>query len=298
MPGISSQLSAAGVTVQGFWLGPPLSNVHRACLKSFLSSGHEFKLYCYESLSVPAGILLEDANIVLPHEEIFYFNNDATQQSDIAPFADYFRLKLLYELGGWYCDVDTICLSSELPVAPRVWANQCPELKNDSIGNSQLFFRKGDPILQILLDKCRASIPGLIRRETLGPPLLTSTLQELHLPKDMSANVHSFYPIRWVEVFKLWLPEFSDEVEDRIRFSTFLPIYQSFPLYVGFNPHKNPPRGSYLSKIIDRFVPEAGAVRHEADVVRQLTSRWLRSNAWAIAWLESINAPDTWRILL
>src|SRR5262249_41962000 len=197
MPSISSEPSAARATVQGFWSGPPLSNLHWACLKSFLRLGHQFILYSYENISVPEGVHREDANIVVPHHQIFYFQNDTTKQSDIAPFADYFRIKLLHELGGWYCDIDTICLTSELPQASRVWANQCPELKNDSVGNSQLFFRTGDPILQTLLDRCRASIPRLMSRESLGPPLLTSTLQELHLPKDMAANVDTFYPIRW-----------------------------------------------------------------------------------------------------
>jgi hypothetical protein len=244
------------------------------------------------------GVRLKDANTILPQEEIFYFENDLTHRPDIAPFADYFRIKLLYEVGGWYCDVDTVCLSSKLPVESRVWANQCPELKNYSVGNSQLFFRRGDPLMQIMVEKCRDNIPRLMRRETLGPTLLTSTLQEFGLPKDMSASVEAFYPIRWVEVFKLWLPEFLDEVEDRIKLATFLPVYQSFPLYVGFDSSKNPPKGSYLSKLLDRFVPEATAIGHEADVVRQLTSRWLRSNIWAIEWLESINGPDGWRIML
>jgi len=288
----------AETIVQGFWLGPPLSDIHRACLRSFVRSGHQFKLYCYEPVSVPMGVDLEDACIIVPRNQIFYFKNDATQRTDIAPFADYFRLKLLYEIGGWYCDIDTICLTSQLPVASRVWANQCPELKNDSVGNSQLFFQKGDPILQILLDKCRANIPRLIRRESLGPTLLTSTLQELGLPKDMSTNVDAFYPIRWVEIFKLWLPEFSDEVEHRVKFSTFLPVYQSFPLYVGFDPYKNPPRGSYLSKLLDRLLLDTKATRHEADFLRRLTGRWLKSNIWAIEWLDSINAPNTWRTLI
>jgi hypothetical protein len=298
MPRSASQLSSAGATVQGFWSGPPLSNIHWACLKSFLSLGHQFNLYSYETLSVPAGVRLEDATKIVPQEELFYFENTITDRRDIAPFADYFRLKLLYENGGWYCDVDTVCLSPELPVGPRIWANQCPELKNDSVGNSQLFFQREDQLLQIMLEKCRDNIPRLLRRESLGPMMLTSTLQEFDLPKDMSASAQTFYPIRWVEVFKLWLPEFLGEVEERVKFATFLQIYQSFPLYVGFDPCKHPPKGSYLSKLLDRFVPESAAMGYEADDIRRLTSRWLRSNDWAIEWLESIKGHDGWRVML
>jgi Glycosyltransferase sugar-binding region containing DXD motif len=245
---------------------------------------------------VPEGVRLEDAGKIVPQQEIFYFWNEITQTRDIAPFADYFRLKLLYELGGWYCDVDTVCLSSELPVGPRVWASQCPELKErDSTNNDLLFFEKKDPVVQVMLQRCRDTIPQLKRREALGPALLTSTLQEMGLPKDMLAGAETFHPIRWVEAFKLWLPEFIDEVEETIRFSTFLPLYQSLPLYIGFDPQRRPPKGSYLAKLLSKFVPESTGIEHEADDVRQLTSRWLRSNDWAVEWLESINGPPTWR---
>jgi hypothetical protein len=256
-------------------------------------------LYSYESFSVPTGVRLEDANKIVPKKEIFYFENNTTQTRDIAPFADYFRLKLLYQAGGWYCDVDTVCLSSEFPVGPRVWASQCPELKEkDSVNNDLLFFERKDPLLQIMLERCRDIMPRLKRRETLGPILLTSVLQEMGLPKDMLARPETFHPIRWVEAFKLWLPEFVDEIEDRIKFATFLALYQSFPLYVGFDPYKRPPRGSYLSKLLHKFVPELTGVEHEADDVRRLTSRWLRSNIWAMEWLDSINGSPDWRKML
>jgi hypothetical protein len=254
-------------------------------------------------MSVPVGVRLKDANKIVPKKDIFYFTKSDIsyfKKRDIAPFADYFRLKLLYEIGGWYCDVDTVCLSSELPVGSRIWASQGPEMpeKKYQVSNGQLFFRKKDPLLQIMLEKCRDNIPRLKRRETLGPLLLTSTLQELGLPKDMGASVEIFYPIRYVEIFKLWLPEFLDEVEERIKSSTFLPIYQSFPLRVGIDPCKRPPKGSYLSKLLERLVPESTSMQHEADDVRRLIGRWLRSSIWAINWLESINGPDDWRTLL
>jgi hypothetical protein len=282
------------ITIRGFWTGPPLTNLHRACLRSFLCLGHKFILYSYDPLVLPEGICLQDANQIVPKEEIFYYDNKLTQKSDIAPFADYFRLRLLHKIGGWYCDVDTVCLSSHLPRGPRVWARQCPEFVADSVSNGQLFFEKNDPLILILLEKCESLLSNISKRETLGPPLISSVLRELDLPCDMGATAATFYPIRWIEIFKLWLPEFTQEVEERVKGAVFLPVYQSFPLYVGLDPEKLPPEGSYLSKLLEKFVPESVGVRYSAEEVRELTKRWFKSNgSWAIDWLTSIREPNT-----
>ena len=126
---------------------------------------------------------------------------------------------------------------------------------------------------------------------------MTSTFNELGIPKDMSASADEFYPVRWVEIFKLWLPEFLDEVEEKTKESTFLPLYQSFPSEAGFDLYRRPPKGSYLSNLLDRFVPDDSAASYAAEDIRHLTGRWLRSNVWAIEWLESAGGPS-WRALL
>ena len=279
--------------IRGFWSGPPLSAIHRACLRSFLAHGHEFTLYCYAPVDVPPGVQTADANAIVPEQEIFYFQNRETGAPDIAPFADYFRAKLLSEVGGWYCDVDTVCLSSELPAGPRVWARQCPELNPDSVNNSQLFLEKTDPVVHLLLEHCRAQAPTIRTREELGPVLMSSIVTKLDLPRDMGATADTFYPIRWIEIFKLWLPEFRAEVEERTLGATFLPLYQSFPSYVGLDPQKQPPAGSYLSALVERFVPEARGACHTAEEVRDRTRRWFdRNRSWSFGWIAAIGRPE------
>jgi Glycosyltransferase sugar-binding region containing DXD motif len=292
MPTNSLEHGREKITVQGFWSGQPLTDLHWACLRSFLKLGHQFTLYSYEPLAVPQGIGLQDANAIVPAHEVFFFDNRETHTRDIAPFADYFRLRLLYQLGGWYCDVDTVCLSSQFPTARRVWARQCPELDPDSVSNGQLFFEKGDPFVLRLLERCDRLRRNIPRRESLGPMLLSSLVKELHLPRDMSGTAATFYPIRWVEVFTLWLPEFREEVEERVAGATFLPIFQSFPLYIGLDPLKGPPEGSYLACLLAEFLPDLMGPRHDAEDVRRLTRRWLQSSgSWAIDWLTAIHGP-------
>lgn len=89
--------------IQSFWTGP-ITNMERLCIKSYLDNGHEFHLYTYESLTgLPVGVKVKDANEIIPREQMEKFSNP--QQ-----FSDHFRYSLLFKLGGWWMDMDTVCL--------------------------------------------------------------------------------------------------------------------------------------------------------------------------------------------
>src|SRR5680860_790579 len=100
---------------QGFWHGPPLGVLRSACLRSFTELGYRFHLYTYERVDVPAGVLLMDAKEIIPFEEMFYYRNPITGRDDLGPFSDLFRFRLLDMRGGWWTDIDTVCLSSDIP---------------------------------------------------------------------------------------------------------------------------------------------------------------------------------------
>lgn len=279
--------------VQGFWSGSRLSAINRACLRSFIGRGHQYVLYSYDAPNVPDGVIVRDANEILPSNSIFHFQNPATHSEDIGPFADYFRLKLLVERGGWYCDVDTVCLASELPIGTRVWAREALEFETNLVGNGQLFFEAGDPIATLMLNRCESMLSNFDRREALGPVLLSSVVGELGLPQDMYATPQEFYPLRWIESFKLWLPEFTEEIEERVKHAVFLPVYQSLPKYIGLDISRIPPKGSYLGRVVDDFAPELTGGRYDADEVRDAIRRWFKSaGPWATRQLVSIRGTD------
>ncbi len=88
--------------IQGLWFGEPLSDLERLCMKSFMANGHEFHLYTYEELQgVPQGIIVKDANAIVPRDQIKDFRW-------FAGFSDFFRYSLLLR-GGWYVDMDVVC---------------------------------------------------------------------------------------------------------------------------------------------------------------------------------------------
>lgn len=93
--------------IQSLWIGAPLANTEKLCIQSFLDHGHEFHLYVYDEVQgVPAGAVIKDANEILPKDKIFRVQKGGSY----APFSDHFRYALLYKLGGWWVDMDTVCL--------------------------------------------------------------------------------------------------------------------------------------------------------------------------------------------
>jgi hypothetical protein len=150
----------------------------------------------------------------------------------------------------------------------------------------------------VLIKEADKRKDGFSRRESLGPELFTSVLNNLGLPLDMGGTPDTFYPIRFIENFKLWLPEFKDEVRSRTKAATFLPIYQSFPSRLGFSNDRLPPKGSYLRKALGKYAP---AFNHHpaysADDFRTAVRRWFHANPAFIPPLRSVSGPSIERWL-
>jgi hypothetical protein len=258
--------------------------------------GHRFELYTYGPLTVPAGVVLKEAEKIIPLAEVFYYENPRTGSKDLGPFSDLFRFKLLSERGGWWSDVDTICLSPDIPAVERAWAQELPELNPGAIGTSQIAMPNGDELALKLYSRClELSRTRFPQRESLGPHLLSSTIREMQLTPNVFGTAESFYPIRWIEMFKLWLPQFRDEVEERSRNALFLPIYQSFPQYIGLTTlGKLPPFGSLLADICRAYPPAMQRAEHyHAEEIIAGTRAFFQRNAtWAVEELRAVTRAE------
>jgi len=92
------------------WIGPQLSFLERACLRSALAHGHKVVLYCYAPpAGVPAGIELRDAAAILPESEIIRHRSGSP-----ALFANRFRYELLHRGLGIWIDSD-VYFTAPLP---------------------------------------------------------------------------------------------------------------------------------------------------------------------------------------
>lgn len=102
-------------SVHALWIGTRLSPIELLCIHSFLEHGHEFHLWVYDKIEtpLPSKVLIKDASLIIPKEDVFCYKNSNQYghgKGSYAGFSDLFRYKLLYEHGGWWTDMDVICL--------------------------------------------------------------------------------------------------------------------------------------------------------------------------------------------
>ena len=91
--------------LRSLWIGSELSTLERICARSWIHHGHRFELFVYDDVgNVPDGVVLRDANTIIPEKEVALWRNS------YAIFADLFRWTLLYEQGGYWVDMDMLCL--------------------------------------------------------------------------------------------------------------------------------------------------------------------------------------------
>ena len=72
------KLSEENRVVHGLWIGNQLSTVEMLTLHSFVHHGHKFHLWLYEALEneLPPGVIIQDANEIIPASEIYRRNHN------------------------------------------------------------------------------------------------------------------------------------------------------------------------------------------------------------------------------
>ena len=123
--------------IQALWIGESLSPIERLCASSFIHNGHEFHLYAYNELTnVPEGVIMKDANEIIPKQEVFL-----CRRGSYAIFSDWFRWTLLHERGGWWVDMDVICLKPFIFDDGIVFAGSTTTTSNNDLRCEQNIMR-------------------------------------------------------------------------------------------------------------------------------------------------------------
>jgi hypothetical protein len=181
--------------IQGLWIGDEFSVMERLSVASFLAHGHYVHLYTYGPVrGVPEGAELKDASSILPREQIFRYRDHASY----AGFANYFRYKLLLERGGWWVDLDAVCLKPFDFDADFVFSS---ELDDEGRQRPNVGFIKAPPssaILRELWQYCLAKNPRQIAWGETGPALLNQVLQQFDLGAYVQES-HIFCPIAYYD---------------------------------------------------------------------------------------------------
>lgn len=200
--------------IQSLWIGKSISVLERLSMTSFLANGHEYHLYSYDDLDgVPQGVQIKDANTVLDKNKIFAYR----KTGGLGGFSNWFRYELLYCQGGYWMDLDMVCLKHLDLTDPYVFGW---EADLSLINACVLRFPVGDVCLEWLLKMCRdintwisfertrKNLFRIVRRITIGnkrqylypgetgPVGLTRAVKYCGL-QDKAKPPDFFYPVPW-----------------------------------------------------------------------------------------------------
>lgn len=204
-----TKLTPINKIVQSLWLFDTLSLNETMCIMSYIYNGHEFHLYTYSHIdNVPSECIIHNANDILER-------NIELQDND---FIQLFKYKLLYEKGGYWTDMDMICInklnfnepyvfSSELMIntSNRSIVNssliKCPKKSDYALFSYNTYLNKpdnGTNQARFLTDCIKKyGLEMYIKQWTIFCPVTTSLLDDLLKPKKLKLDY------KW-NTIKLW----------------------------------------------------------------------------------------------
>lgn len=179
------------------WIGDSLSTMERLCVNSFMHNGHEFHLYVYGEIdNIPMGVVLKDANEIIPSSKIFKDDRDG-----VASFSDWFRYKLLYDRGGWWVDMDAVCMRYL-----DIEDDYCFATENvDCATNGFMKSPAKAEFLEDMLGYIDENLNKIVVRGEFGPSLLRRVLAQYD-SKEYIQPTDVFCPIYWMDVKRLIEP--------------------------------------------------------------------------------------------
>lgn len=216
-------------TIQSLWIGERLSRIEVLSIRSFLAQGHPYHLYTYADLeNVPDGVTVKDANAIVPERDIF------KTDGSLSIFADWFRQELLHQCGGYWVDLDIVCLKPLLFPDPIVLG----KVDSGRVSNALMRFPKGheltrqladvskDPNKAMPFDSAADKRRKLIRKylrgnrrndiewgEPSGPSGLTRMIKHAGLWK-IAKPYYYFHPVH----FSFWGCAFDNTFQDGMDF--------------------------------------------------------------------------------
>ena len=195
----------SGPIVQGLWIGSRLSVMERLSICSYLEHGHPFHLYTYEDVqNIPAGAVVRDGREILPADGIFCYQRGFGKGS-VSAFSNCFRYKLLLERGGWWSDLDSVCLRPlDFDGQHVVGYERHPdgELR---VASGLMKAPADSPLMEFCWNTSWQVDRSTVRWGQIGPALLNQALRESKVSVQ-TVEPTVFYPIHYWQVWELVTP--------------------------------------------------------------------------------------------
>ena len=202
--------------VKSLWIGSALTNLERLCINSFIKNGYEFHLYIYDydnAMGIPLGTIVKDGNEIIDKKEIFCYR-DPQHNGSFSAFSNWFRYKMLYELGGYWVDMDMVCLKPFDFEEEYVFSSETcygrDDLKDGVHTTSSLIkVPKHSEIMKYCWDKTQ-EIGKNVEWGQIGPKLLKEAVDKFNLQGYVKSPT-TFCPIHHGETNIIMNEEWSND---------------------------------------------------------------------------------------
>ena len=186
--------------IQSLWVEGRLSAMERLTINSYLKNGHELHLYVYDSVTnIPEGVIVKDANEIISRNKVFLV------RGGYSSFSDFFRWKLIYDKGGWWSDLDAVCLRPFQFETDHVFVGGLGPVGSDDCVSSGLF--KAPPRAEITKwawGECQKMYPATMGWGEAGPPLFTRAVHEFGY-QNLIVPGKLFFPIFYTNAPRVFL---------------------------------------------------------------------------------------------
>lgn len=182
--------------IQGLWIGPGLSSLEQLSIRSFLAHGHQYHLYVYNAVDgVPPGTVLQDANEIIRSEKIFKYR----EHDSYAGFSNYFRYKLLLDKGGWWADLDLVCLKPFDFEDDYVFSSERTAEANgsgESVNIGAIKLPPASDLARYVWEVCQEKDPKRLAWGETGPRLMAEAVARFSLGRYVK-SASTFCPLSW-----------------------------------------------------------------------------------------------------
>ena len=189
--------------IQSLWVGKSITSLEALSINSFLRQGHEFHLYTYGDVSgVPPDAVIKDAESILPESMVFELQGFQSY----AGFADYFRYALLYAKGGWWSDLDVVCVRPLSFLSEYVFASEFDlRAQRESPTNCVMKCPPASSIMKYAFEVCFRKQVANIKWGETGPQLIAKAIKKFDLQRAVMSAA-TFCPVPHFEWPELILP--------------------------------------------------------------------------------------------
>jgi hypothetical protein len=164
-------------------------------IASFLANGHPYHLYTYDDLTgIPNGTELRDASRVLPASAIFEY----CDYKSYSGFSNWFRYELLFRNGGWWCDLDVVCLRPFRFRADYVFSSEHSAHGGETLASGVIKAPAKSQLMKSLSNVCRSKDRTCIRWGETGPSLLHDAVRRSGLERHVRPAI-AFNPVPYYQ---------------------------------------------------------------------------------------------------